>query len=47
MTEETMRAAGKAAEELLRTDPDLTAPEHRGIMGKIKRLFAEDGDIFN
>ena len=42
-----LREAQDAAAELLAADPDLTGPEHRGIMEKVKRLFAEDGDIFN
>ena len=42
-----LKEAQTAAEELLEEDPDLTAREHRGVMEKVKRLFAEDGDIFN
>ncbi len=42
-----LKEAQEAAEELLRADPELTAPEHREIMAKIRGLFAEDGDIFN
>ncbi len=42
-----LKEAQAAAEELLTADPDLTAPEHRGIMERVRLLFAEDGDIFN
>ena len=42
-----LKEAKEAAEELLGADPDLSAPEHRSVMAKVKRLFAEDGDIFN
>lgn len=42
-----LKEAQEAAEELLGADPDLSAPEHRSVMAKVKRLFAEDGDIFN
>ncbi len=42
-----LKEAQDAAEELLKADPDLTEREHRGVMEKVKRLFAENGDIFN
>jgi len=42
-----LRQAQEAAEELLQEDPDLSAPLHRPLMAKIRKLFAEDGDIFN
>ena len=42
-----LKEAQDAAEELLLSDPDLSRPENRGLMEKVKRLFAEDGDIFN
>ena len=42
-----LKEAQDAAEELLTADPDLKEPENRGLMEKVKRLFAEDGDIFN
>ena len=34
-------------EKLLEADPGLAEPENRVVMGRVKRLFAEDGDIFN
>ncbi len=42
-----LKEAQEAAGELLETDPDLRAPEHQTIKEKVRRLFAEDGDIFN
>ena len=42
-----LKEAQEAAEELLQADPELTASHHRGVMEKVRRLFAEDGDIFN
>ncbi len=41
------KEAQAAAGRLLEADPDLTRPEHRGVMEKVRTLFAEDGDIFN
>lgn len=42
-----MKEAQEAAEKLLEADPGLAEPENRVVMGRVKRLFAEDGDIFN
>ncbi len=42
-----LKQAQDAAAELLEADPGLAEPEHRGLMAAVKRLFAEDGDIFN
>jgi ATP-dependent DNA helicase RecG len=42
-----LKEAQTAAEALLEKDPQLALPEHRGLMEKVKRLFAEEGDIFN
>lgn len=42
-----LKEAQTAAEELLRSDPGLTLPEHAGLLGRVKRLFAEQGDVFN
>lgn len=42
-----LKEAQDAAEELLRGDPTLTQPSHRALMEKVKRLFSEDGDVFN
>lgn len=42
-----LKQAQEAAEHLLRRDPDLAAPEHRNILLQVRRLFAENPDIFN
>ena len=42
-----LKEAQDAAERLLEADPNLTKREHQGVMEKVRRLFAEDGDIFN
>lgn len=42
-----LKEAQEAANELLEVDPELDWPEHRALMGKVRRLFAEEGDIFN
>ena len=42
-----LKEAQTAAEELLRADPGLTEPEHAGLLARVKRLFAEQGDVFN
>ena len=42
-----LKEAQDAAEEILQADPDLSRIENRLLMEKVKRLFAEDGDIFN
>ena len=42
-----LKEAQEAAEKLLEADPGLAEPENRVVMGRVKRLFAEDGDIFN
>ena len=42
-----LKEAQEAAGEVLETDPDLTGPGHEGLLEKVKRLFAEEGDIFN
>ncbi len=42
-----LKEAQDAAGELLQADQFLAAPEHQGVMERIKQLFAEDGDIFN
>jgi len=39
--------AQQAAGEILEADPELTKAENQSLMEKIRRLFAEDGDIFN
>ena len=42
-----LKEAQDAAGELLRADPKLQKLQNRPVMAKIRRLFAEDGDIFN
>ena len=42
-----LKQAQDAARSLLEADPGLAQPEHRELMAAVKRLFAEDGDIFN
>ena len=42
-----LKQAQSAAGELLRADPGLTKPEHAGLLARVKRLFAEQGDVFN
>ncbi len=42
-----LKEAQQAAEALLRADPALADPENRPVMEKIRRLFREEGDIFN
>ena len=39
--------AKEAAEELLRDDPGLEQPEHRPVLERVRRLFAENPDSFN
>ena len=39
--------AREAAEQLLQKDPELEAPEHRLVLERVRRLFAENPDIFN
>ena len=42
-----LKEAQQAAEDLLQTDPTLSKPEHRRVLEQVKRLFAENPDIFN
>ena len=42
-----LKQAQGAAEELLRSDPDLSRPEHTGLLERVRRLFADHGDMFN
>ena len=39
--------AREAAEQLLGEDPELERPEHRPVLERVRRLFAENPDIFN
>ena len=42
-----LKEAQDAAAEVLADDPDLARPEHRPLLEKVRRLFAEDPDRFN
>ena len=42
-----LKEAQSAAEELLHADPGLTAPEHAPLLARVRRLFADHGDMFN
>ena len=39
--------AQEAAQRLLREDPQLTKSEHRPVLERVRRLFADTPDIFN
>ena len=43
----TLKEAQEAAQALLEADPELKEPAHVPLMDKVKRLFHEEGDIFN
>ena len=42
-----LKEAQQAARALLEADPGLQRPEHAPLLGRVKRLFAENGDMFN
>lgn len=42
-----LKEAQEAAEELLQSDPTLEKAENRRVLDHVKRLFAENPDIFN
>lgn len=42
-----LKEAQNAAGELLRADPGLTLPEHARLLARVKKLFSEQGDVFN
>lgn len=42
-----LKEAQNAAEELLACDPGLTAPEHALLLERVRKLFADHGDMFN
>jgi len=42
-----LKEAQQAAQTVLTADPTLEQPDHRPLMEKIRRLFSEEGDIFN
>ncbi len=42
-----LKEAQQAAEDLLAADPTLSEPENRRVLEQVRRLFAENPDIFN
>ena len=42
-----LKQAQQAAHDLLAADPALERPEHRPVLERVRRLFAENPDIFN
>ena len=42
-----LKEAQGAAEELLGSDPQLSRPEHAPLLARVKKLFADHGDMFN
>ena len=42
-----LKEARDAAAALLSADPDLSRPEHRPLLEKVRRLFQENTDMFN
>ena len=42
-----LKEARDAAAALLSADPDLSRPEHRPLLEKVRRLFEENPDMFN
>ena len=42
-----LKQAQQAADELLRSDPGLQRPEHGALLARVRRLFAENPDMFN
>ena len=42
-----LKEARDAAASLLSADPDLSRPEHRPLLEKVRRLFEENPDMFN
>ena len=42
-----LKEARQAAEDLLTADPTLSKPENRRVLEQVRRLFAENPDIFN
>jgi len=43
----TLNEAQEAARRLLEEDPELTAPEDRPVLARVRKLFSETPDIFN
>ena len=42
-----LKEAQETAEELLRSDPGLEKPEHALLLARVRKLFAQQGDMFN
>jgi len=42
-----LKEARDAAAALLSADPDLSRPEYRPLLEKVRRLFQENPDMFN
>ena len=42
-----LREAQDAAQKLIRLDPELSRPEHKLLHNRVRKLFAENPDIFN
>ena len=42
-----LQQAQQAAQEVLRADPRLEEPENRGVLDKVRHMFADTPDIFN
>ena len=42
-----LKEAQQAAQALLEADPGLSRPEHAPLLGRVRRLFAQHGDMFN
>ena len=42
-----LKEAQQAAQVLLEADPGLSRPEHAPLLGRVRRLFAQHGDMFN
>jgi hypothetical protein len=42
-----LNQAQNAAENLLKTDPDLSSPANRKLLEQIKRLFVKNADKLN
>ena len=42
-----LKEAQQAARALLEADPGLRRPEHAPLLGRVRKLFADHGDMFN
>ena len=41
------RMGKRSAQKLLEADPGLSRREHAPLLGRVRRLFAQHGDMFN